>query len=1003
MAMSGSRTLKVAQYCMLPQILPRFAALLFSGFDYFAYFMAQVYRGVRLLPEGHPFLNPSEIGHFSIPDVVAAAWARLKYRRENIDQVLIFYVILLGLVLMVLQAAFMLIAMFSPQAMALSLTDFFGNYHLTNGRDHYQDLAFILLDRVFGVPGIYDSCVSTANPCYMAAPNDTWANAATVYKPAAFPWPFHLALQALFSFYSTGLLIVAVLILLYFVVVIVAETAQTGTPFGRRFNKVWAPLRLVMALGLLIPISNGFNSAQYIVLYAAKLGSNFATNGWVQFNSKLSNGRPTSEEMIAVPKTPNMGDVLQFMMLAHTCKAVQEGILQQEAKAKDWRPEANANCTIDGGDQRNDAVINAYLVKYTGSTSGDAQPLESQSYAQAKTFFGNGDMTIRIGDRGCTKLHNTFSGHTRPTCGELIIPAPTQETNQAAGAYVIQKGYYDLVQYLWGAYLGGGSGVDATKIWAHYGFCANGIGGGTNMVQNYETSDFAAMTTGAGDMELRKRAIYYAQKTCPSTVKNNASQDVVTDKTIQTAVTADWLNGTYNNYMYGQRNAEFPGLVAALPGYSPAGSQAAAIVTNIIRQGVIAERAMVANGRYNIPFDLMDRGWGGAGLWYNKIASANGAVTGAAMSVPKIVRFPDLMMAVADAKLRNNKNVSAESLFTPTSGEDASMQMRREGEQKAVLALQGVYSGWRGVASAYKPQSGNLVYDFLNVLFGTQGLFDLRDPGNQGVHPLALMTVMGKSLLEASIRNIASAAVGNVGAGLLGSDKGGAIVGGISGALFMIASMTLGAGIILYYVLPFMPFVYFFFAVGAWVKAVFEAMVGVPLWALAHIRIDGDGLPGPAAINGYFLIFEIFIRPITIVFGLIAAVSIFAAMATTLNAVFDIAVINAGGTNFDNATQLTFMEFARGPIDQLFYTVMYAVLMYIMAMSSFKMIDLIPSQIMRWMGQSVSAFRDPSDSAAGLMSNMTQYGTGTASQAVSGIKEGSQGVGNALGSIAKSK
>ena len=50
------------------------------------------------------------------------------------------------------------------------------------------------------------------------------------------------------------------------------------------------------------------------------------------------------------------------------------------------------------------------------------------------------------------------------------------------------------------------------------------------------------------------------------------------------------------------------------------------------------------------------------------------------------------------------------------------------------------------------------------------------------------------------------------------------------------------------------------FAVGGWVKGLFEAMVGVPLWALAHIRIDGQGLAGDAALNGYFLIFEIFIH-----------------------------------------------------------------------------------------------------------------------------------------------
>jgi conjugal transfer/type IV secretion protein DotA/TraY len=998
MAMSGNRTLKIAQYCLLPQILPRFAALFFSGFDYFAYFMAQVFRGVRLIPEGHAYLNPSEIGHYSIPDVIAAAGSRLQYRRENIDQVIIFYVILLGLVLMGMQALLLVIGMFAPQAMALSLTDYFGNAHLTIGNDPYQDLAFILLDRVFGVPGIFDSCVSTGQPCYMAAPDDTWAGASTIYTPPTFPWPFHLALQAMFAFYSTGLLIVAVMILLYFVVVIVAETAQTGTPFGRRFNKVWAPLRLVMALGLLIPISNGLNTAQYIVLYSAKLGSNFATNGWIRFNAKLSDGMMFSEEIVAIPKTPNIGDLLQFMMLAHACKAAEEGMILQEPKPNDWKPVPQADCAIPDNEQKNDSVINAYLVKYTANAAGDFKYLENTKYSAAKDWFNNGDMTVRIGDRGCSKRHNASKGHTIPTCGELLIPAAIQETNTAAGAYVIQEGYYNLVQYLWGSYL---ASANTTRVWSHWGFCVANIGGAFAPVQTYPTATYNDIMSGSGDTALRQRSLYYAQEMCPNLVVDPSMGNNIPRWTGITIYqpTADWLQGTYSNYMYGDGIAQYPADVVPNAAYSPVGASAGAIATNIIRKGVIAERARVAAGEYVMPIDLIDRGWGGAGLWYNRIARANGAITGSSLSVPKVVAFPELMMTVAGAKLMNNKNVSASDLFMPRTGEDSSLQFGKAGQDQAIIPMSKIYSDWRSIQNEYKPQTGNVVYDMVNMLFGTQGLFDLRDPGNQNVHPLALLTSMGKTLLEASIRNIAMGAGANIMGGALGADKGGAAASVMGTMLFTIVSITLGAGVILYYILPFMPFVYFFFAVGSWVKEVFEAMVGVPLWALAHIRIDGDGLPGSAAMNGYYMIFEIFLRPIMIVFGLIAAVSIFAAMAVTLNAVFDIAVINAGGANYQNSGTITFMEFARGPIDQLFYTVLYAVLMYIMAMSSFKMIDLIPNQIMRWMGAGVAAFASGSgigDSAQGLMSNMTTYGTGSVSQAVGGIQKGSSAAGAAM-------
>ncbi len=994
MGLSGSRTMKVAQYCLLPQILPRFAALFFSGFSYFAYFIAQVYRGVRLLPEGHPFLNPAEIGNYSIPDVVFEAGRHLKHRRENIDQIIIYYVIMLGLLLMTFQVLFLLIGMFAPQAMAFSLTDYFGDSHKTgalkNG-DQYQDLAFIMLDRVFGVPGIFQSCVSEGQPCYMAAPDDTWNNASTIYTPPTFPWPFHLALQAMFAFYSTGLLVIALMILLYFVIVIVAETAQTGTPFGRRFNKVWAPLRLVMALGLLIPISNGLNSAQYIVLYSAKLGSNFATNGWNQFNTQLSSGM-MSEYMVALPKTPDIKELLRFMMFAHACKAVQEGVLQQE---NDVLVSTDSTCGIADPEQKNDAVINAYLVKSTGNGADDAKLLELLAYDKAKEFFDNGDMTIRIGDRGCSAAHNKQKGHVNPLCGELMLSMPTQETDTTAGAYTIQKGYYDLIQYLWGGYAKSGSATD-TAIWAHYGFCNTKIGG--NVVHGITTSDYPTIITAgktAQDKALRVKALYEVQQLCPFPMQTEP-QGFFEEPT------SDWLNGTYNNYMYGDMTSPYPAYPAdvnPVAAYSPNGT-ATAIMTNIIRQGVEDERALILNGKYGIEIDLLDRGWAGAGLWYNKIAAANGAITGAAQATPQITHFPELMEWVAQAKLRNNANVSAMGAYAPTKGKDESLQARRAGEEQAANAMAKLYDRWVDVGVGYKPATGNIIYDIINSVFGTQGLFDLRDPGNANVHPLALLTSMGKSLLEASIRNMVAGAVMNLGGG---AEKIGGVLQ-IGGSLaFMIVGMTMGAGIILYYVLPFMPFLYFFFAVGSWIKSVFEAMVAVPLWALAHIRIDGDGLPGSAALNGYYLIFEIFLRPIMTVFGLIAAVSIFAAMATVLNAVFDIAVVNVGGANFANKDEVPFMEWARGPIDQLFYTVMYAVILYIMALASFKMIDLIPNQVMRWMGASVSSFASMTGGdAQGVVQTMQTQGTGSVQQAVGGLNQTSRALGTALGGLGKS-
>jgi conjugal transfer/type IV secretion protein DotA/TraY len=195
-------------------------------------------------------------------------------------------------------------------------------------------------------------------------------------------------------------------------------------------------------------------------------------------------------------------------------------------------------------------------------------------------------------------------------------------------------------------------------------------------------------------------------------------------------------------------------------------------------------------------------------------------------------------------------------------------------------------------------------------------------------------------------------------------------------SLAMTVAMTgLTIGFMLYYIIPLMPFVYFFFAVAGWVKAIFEAMVGVPLWALAHIRIDGDGLPGPGGMNGYFLFFEILVRPSLIVFGLIASVSVLAASVYVLNDIFDLAIVNLTGHGSPEAADATELEFYRNAIDQFFYTILYAISVYMLALSCFKLIDLVPDQIMRWLGTNISAFGDAEKESAGNLVSMAYSGT----------------------------
>ncbi len=1008
------RVRDIASYTLLPKVLPRIASLFFSGFHYFAFFVAQVYRGVRLLPDNHPSLNPQNIGNFTVRDVVGEAFRHLVWRRENLDQIIVFLAILSGLILLVLQAATFVVAIALPHAFAGGLNGVgnlaasgmgFSSIFSTPFNDGSQDIAFILLDRVFGVAGIFDSCVSVNTPCFGVSPNAlNFDQTNPVYKPDTFPWAFHEGLHALFQFYSMGLLLVAVFILLYFVIVIVAETAQTGTPFGKRFNTVWAPIRLVMAFGLLIPISNGLNSAQYITLYAAKWGSNFASNGWIIFNATVNGsakGMVQGLDLAVKPKEPEVRGLLQFMTLAHTCKVFEESTM----KDVDPTPDANATaaqqqCAAENAGRK----IEAYIVKPGYDATNNFKYLSETSYQDAVNFSENSDVRIRFGDRNCEGA-NMMAGNVAPTCGEITLPL---NSITEPGAKSIQEGYYGLIQYLWGGYGGHGTTTDDIQTYANP--AAIGTHQDDARERNACVPDLynPVLNSGSGnyDHKIREYALSYFQNgpDVDSTGQCTASatNEMHTDYKPLDPPPTNWMTAAIQNYQFGSETpttaeSDIDTDVSNYGEYE-GGTPPQYIVRNIIKKGVRALRTEVnnPNGRYSMSQDNLRRGWAVAGIWYNKIAEMNGALIGAAWDIPAANRYPQIMMEILNEKRQNNVQVSSKDMFSPDVAKVAIKIRGGSSGEKFARTMSGIYNKFGSI----QPQesTGNVMADFVNAIFGTQGLFDLRYQQNNRSHPLAMLVGVGKGLIEASIRNLGigmgSGLAGIVAALATGGNAGPELATAISSFFFSIATMTLTAGFILFYVIPFLPFLYFFFAVGNWLKGVFEAMVGVPLWALAHLRIDGNGLPGEAAMNGYFMLFEIFLRPILIIFGFLASISIFAAMASVLHEVFEVAVANLTGAGTGGG--------ANSSIDKFFYTVMYTVIMYIMALSSFKLIDLIPNQLMRWMGTSVSTFSDMNSDPAGNLTQMTAIaGSQIVNQMTGGLQQGMGSLQKAAGTASQ--
>lgn len=919
---------QIVKYAVLPEFFPRIMQFFGSGFIFLAYVVALVFHSVRLLPDGHPYLMSENFGRFGIRHVIAQASQNIKFNRNNLDQIVIFFSILAGIVILLFQFILIAFALTTQHVYAGStFTEWFTfptTGPVTNG---YQDIALVILDTVFGAEGIFNSCVSLSLDASGNPLNCLDHHGNIIPKSSVYPYPMHTALHELFRFYSIGISILSLMIIIYYITTIVGETAATGTAFGMRFNRAWAPVRLILFFALIAPLNlpsgpnAGLNGAQLITLWTAKFGSVFATNAWFTFNDATARTWYNPENLIAIPPRPHLNQINQFWSTVHGC-------IYGHKKAIDTNSEVKIYVV-----RSNDEPIAINNINAAEMDPTNGAPFNGSTAFQKATQYTGGDVTIRIGIRDI-KAYPDELGNVYPVCGELQLP---------------QVAFYDH----------GNNPIQPGPAYMQEGIFQ------ITVLKYLDPSSTSAFDLGKLSAEPARcfvdRIGAQAQQACTVT-----SSPIYADaKTQVISVTNELLyglGGIYGNAI--SRQMQF--------------------------------------GDFSLSDEILQRGWGGAAIWYNRIARMNGELASASIYMPVINKWPLVMELTQEQQLKHSKMVTGVSRFSAILPDGNNIKVEHPFySAELATALQKSYKFWQDIADGPQQERAginNPIIDAINAIFGTTGLFNIRatqaigspvaTADNREVIPLALLSSLGKGLIDAAVVHFGVVIGGSIGEGMLGilNSFSGAKVGIKTASTFVkaVAQSIIVMGAVLYYVLPFLPFVYFLFAISGWIKSIFEAMVAMPLWALAHLRIDGEGLPGPGASNGYFILLEIFIRPILIFMGLMASILIFSALVQTLNEVFDLVVENVSGSYRNGATSPDY----RGAIDEFFYTIIYTVIVYMMAISSFKLIDSIPNQILRWMNVSVLTIQENAgDPASTITQGVYQKGNMTVSQ-LSGTLDG---------------
>lgn len=818
----------VWRYATRPELITRIRALGLH-FGHFAYLIALVLNSARLIPQGHMVLNATNIGQFSVRQVLAIAANNIKWSWQNVDQIAIFGAIVSGIIMIVIQAVLIVAAAVFGTAHASPSPSFFE----TPSANVPTDAALIMLEQIFG-------------------PNLNFFGTAS--QPLG--TPVYLGLQAVLSFYSLATMVIAVIIVIYFLMTVIGEAAQSGTPFGKRFNSLWAPIRLVIALGLLVPMGSGLNSAQYLTLWTAKLGSGLGTQVWTTFVGQFT----ATSSIITRPANKSTIELVRRVFMNEVCAAAY-------------------NQSEPGGSHQ------ISILQKLGAGS------------EAANFTSVPDMIAVAGIAGETSVSLSWSKN----------PAGNAADDYTCGKVSVSLSEFDLHT--------GGTLVNTTNpgFWSF-------VFGGPNLANKIGELHSGVKAAYIGEIKAISDAVKPAAEAIAKVKISLGAGPEYGDLTTLTFIPALLRQVAEDSNT--RLNLEITSKFTALAGSAYARSTASD--------------------------DMTKRGWAAAGLWYANIGKINqkfnDAISAAAPTLDTLFSAEEMTQdnrsywsQIWNNRFGGSSETAAEISTTIIFANDTYGDHIVSG----VPANSPLYQDARDQAAA--ENSTNRFSRFIFSVFGATELYDLTHQPD--LDPMSRMVSAGHSMVTSSLVAFGIGGASKIASFFVGKD----FFNSLAALAFAIGVVGFVAGVFLAYVLPLLPFVYFSFAVMGWVLEIFEAIVAMPLWALSHLRIDGDGMPGPTAMQGYHLLLMILIRPALIVIGLIGGYVIFGAVMYYFISLFGSAV---------SITRADYVGDSTGFIGVFIYTIIFVFLAYNIALMCFKMIDDVPKGILRWMGSGAQPFSD---------------------------------------------
>lgn len=727
-------------------------------------------------------------------------------------------------------------------------------------------------------------------------------------------------LGTMFKTFNTVILAIGVLIVLYVTVVGVVATAHEGEFMGKRWNNIWIPIRMVLGVAALVPFGSGYSAIQIIMMWVIVQGIGAADTLW---NTALG--------YVDVVGSPYAQLTIPSAGTNYALSSLFQGLVCEEtarisSKDPTDSPHGGYYCQEHSDDgwcsSTND--FNKNLPFYSLGPGGQCGML---MYCN-RTMACMGPNANSLGCAAC-------QGQTDAL--ESIIP--TLRRIASRFAYVD----YEYRNFYYNSY---NQTENPRWTWI-YDYCSS------QTPSIPQSQCCVASSSGNQTCQAARPAEEEDDNTRP-------------EGTVATSSNANFPSPNLDDYPQNPSSqaVNIYWKYAMEPTYG-SGSFINVVVDNYMNSvtGKVTSyiQAQGQTGQFNDESlqAAARTGWIFAGSYYYAIAKMNN--NNLAQAVPTLTMISQ-----------------------PPNG--TSMKNYRNNYDAAITLMNAAYGNAGAFASTPQLSQFNGPFDSLMASVG-QTFQTTTNPSTQS-NPLSQLQTAGLVLLVIVevvypillAITIALGIVGNFDIFVLGTGVTNPIGGTLIlvyfflvPAIFALLGILLSIGATLGVYVPLLPYVIFTFGAIGWLTSTIETMVAGPLVALGILSPSGQHELLGKAEPGIMLLFNVFLRPSLMIFGLIAAMLLASVVVMMINAAF-------WGAVFKGVLQSE----SKGvdPLEFVIFVGAYVSFLIAALNKCFAAIYIIPEQVMRWIGGTGERYGEEAAVSA------LKEGTQAASQGAKGAMEG---------------